>query len=77
MDQAIATAVRLGAVGVSVNHALIDDAVAEAARRRGLALFTWTVNDVKEARRMRALGVGALCSDFPEHVEQAYRRPLR
>ncbi len=77
VDRAIATAVRLGAVGVSINHALIDDSVAESAARRGLALFTWTVNSAAEARRMRALGVSALCSDFPDRVERAYRRPLR
>lgn len=77
VDRAIATAVRLGAVGVSVNHALIDAEVADSAARRGLALFTWTVNEAKEARRLRDLGVAALCSDFPDRVERAYRRPLR
>lgn len=41
---------------------------AEAARivtERGLRLCTWTVNDIEEAKRLIAMGVAGITTDFP------------
>lgn len=41
------------------------ESVAEA-RRLGLKVGAWTVNDPKEMRRLSALGVDAICTDKPD-----------
>ena len=69
----IARAARLGLAGVSLERSLIDAPVARSARAAGLALATWTVNHPAQARRLRALGVDAICSDDPARLEPAVR----
>lgn len=46
---------------------------AEAARRAGLRLITWTVNSPRVLRRILDLGVDAVVSDFPDLVLAAVR----
>ena len=61
-------AVRLGASGVSVGHALATEELTEQARRRGLRVATWTVNESADLARVRAAGVDAICGDFPDRI---------
>ncbi len=44
-----------------VNHRLVDD-----AHRRGLAVNTWTVNEVSRMRKLIDLGIDGIVSDHPE-----------
>ena len=39
-----------------------------AAHAAGLAVLAWTVNDLATARRLRTLGVDALCTDAPDEL---------
>jgi glycerophosphoryl diester phosphodiesterase len=41
------------------------------AREAGLGVVAWTVNDPGDIRRMIALGVDGIMSDWPERVAQA------
>ncbi|MFO7631868.1 MAG: glycerophosphodiester phosphodiesterase family protein [Caldilinea sp.] len=51
------------------HHALIDAGYMEWARALpGVAVNTWTVNDVEEARRLAALGVDVIMSDVPDQI---------
>lgn len=68
VDAAIREAVRLGAAGISLQHSLVTPRVVRDARRRGLSVYTWTVNDRRVARAMIAADVDAVCSDFPERT---------
>jgi glycerophosphoryl diester phosphodiesterase len=56
---------RLGATGASFFPEDIDEGVVEAARERGLAVYTGTVNDGAGALRVIRAGVEAVISDEP------------
>jgi len=63
---ALALAADLGAACIIPSRRCVDAALVEAAHARGLGAWVWTVNDVEEMRRLLALGVDALVSDYPE-----------
>ena len=56
----------LGAATVHLSWPLAVDSVIEQARRRGLTVLTWTVNDLDDMCRLARAGVGGIISDFPE-----------
>jgi glycerophosphoryl diester phosphodiesterase len=45
------------------NHAIVDARMVDDVHRAGARLLTWTVNEVREARRLRAIGVDGICTD--------------
>lgn len=47
---------------------LIDAELVEAVHRMGGELIAWTVNDEVLGRRLRDLGVDALCGNYPERL---------
>jgi glycerophosphoryl diester phosphodiesterase len=63
---AVARTVELGAAAVGFNHRLLDADVTAAARRAGLVLATWTVNEEADLRRVIALGVDVVITDRPD-----------
>ena len=70
-DEALfAVAAELRATAVALFAGAVDGAVARRCAAAGLGLVAWTVNDVGEARRLRELGVMALCSDVPATIRQ-------
>jgi glycerophosphoryl diester phosphodiesterase len=72
---AFETAVRAGFAGLSLERSLVDERTVERARRRGLAVYTWTVNTAAEVARVAAAGVDALCSDDAAAALAALRGP--
>ena len=65
----IALCQQLGELGSSllnVNHELITAEFAYEIRRRGIALWCWTVDDLARMREMRAFGVQGITSNYPE-----------
>jgi len=50
---------------------LIDDQLVAAVHRSGGELIAWTVNTAAAAVRLSALGVDALCGNFPERLRVA------
>lgn len=52
---------------------LIDQALVDAARARGIDVIAWTVNGVEEARRLARLGVAAVCGNDPDDLGIAVR----
>ncbi|MGH7309763.1 MAG: glycerophosphodiester phosphodiesterase, partial [Candidatus Rokuibacteriota bacterium] len=63
---AVTRAVELGAAAVGFNHRLVDADVTTAARRAGLVLAAWTVNEEADLRRVISLGVDIVISDRPD-----------
>ena len=64
---------QLGALGSSllnVNHQLITAEFAYEVRRRGIALWCWTVDDVVRMREMKAFGVQGITSNYPERFAE-------
>jgi glycerophosphoryl diester phosphodiesterase len=49
----------------------LNPAKAAAARRLGLKLIPWTVNEPADIRRMLELGVDGVISDYPDRVRKA------
>lgn len=47
---------------------LVSDDLVDAARGRGLRVYTWTVNDESEIGRVAAAGVDGIISDFPDRL---------
>jgi len=64
-DGLFAVARELGAKGVALFAGGIDAGVARRCEEEELELVAWTVNEVEEARRLREVGVAAVCTDVP------------
>ena len=65
----IALCQQLGVLGSSllnVNHELITAEFAYQIRRRGIALWCWTVDDIERMCEMTAYGVQGITSNYPE-----------
>jgi glycerophosphoryl diester phosphodiesterase len=60
----------LEARSVHPQWTLVDAAVVEQARARGLAVIVWTVNDPAAIAQLAALGVDGIISDYPERLRQ-------
>lgn len=63
-----ARAAALGAAAVHPLWSLVDAAVVVEARRRGLRLNVWTVNQPDAIAALAQLGVDGIISDFPERL---------
>jgi glycerophosphoryl diester phosphodiesterase len=73
VDAAISLAVRGGFAAVSLDHSLVDGDAVLRAKRRGLSVYTWTVNERADIERTWQAGVDAICSDVPELVRATIR----
>jgi glycerophosphoryl diester phosphodiesterase len=47
---------------------LIDDDLAHRAHDAGIEVIAWTVNERRDAERLAAIGVDALCGNYPERL---------
>ena len=70
---AIGPARRVGATVLAPWHERINRRMMRRARKAGLGVVAWTVNDPGDIRRMIELGVDGIMSDWPERVAQALR----
>jgi glycerophosphoryl diester phosphodiesterase len=74
-----AEAVRLtreaGAAWLGINHRLLDADVVAAARRAGVGVAAWTVNQEADIRRVLDLGVDVVISDRPDLALRLTGRP--
>ena len=66
-----AFALSLNAQGVSVFFPRVDAGVVRQAHLRKLFLYTWTVNEAKDMRRLRDCGVDAITTDYPDRLRAA------
>jgi glycerophosphoryl diester phosphodiesterase len=57
---------RLDVDGLSVNTEVLSDRLIRAARRRGKALYAWTVDDPRTMVRLIERGVGGIVTNAPE-----------
>lgn len=47
---------------------LVNEALVQACKQKGMLLIPWTVNDTATATRLKALGVDGLITDYPDRV---------
>ena len=57
--------------GLDVNNEGLDASFAKAVKAAGLGLHVWTVDDPKEARRCRDLGVDSITTNKPAEIRKA------
>jgi glycerophosphoryl diester phosphodiesterase len=50
----------------SPDYQLVDEAFISEAHKRGIKVIPWTVNEPEEMRRLTALGVDGLITDYPD-----------
>lgn len=62
------SALELGASVLSVSSEFVDARLVNDAHQRGLQLWVYTVNDIEEMRALRALGVDAVFTDYPDRA---------
>lgn len=61
-----ACAVQLGAASLNVDAEFADARLVADAHVHGIRVYAYTVNDVSEMRRLQALGVDGVFTDYPE-----------
>lgn len=49
----------------SPHHSLVNEALVKACKLKGMKLVPWTVNDLATMKKLRALGVDGIISDYP------------
>jgi len=60
-----------GATALWQEQSLIDAPLVDSLHRAGFRIYAWTVNDPDDMRRLLALQVDGLCSNFPDVVRRA------
>jgi glycerophosphoryl diester phosphodiesterase len=64
----------LGVDAVWAYHPIITPRLVEAARKVGVELIAWTVDDAERMRELLAMGVDGICSNDPRLFEVAERQ---
>ncbi|MFD0863540.1 glycerophosphodiester phosphodiesterase [Sungkyunkwania multivorans] len=67
---AIDVAKELNAFSIHPNHRFLTKGNVKAIQSEGYKIYTWTVNDPADIQRMRALGVEAIITDYPERLRE-------
>ncbi len=60
----------LGCRAVAANHLFMRREIVSESEKTGLFSCCWTVNDVRRAEKLAAMGVGGLITDFPDILER-------
>jgi glycerophosphoryl diester phosphodiesterase len=58
----------IDASGIAPHHSLISERAAEFFHLNKLPIFAWTVNNLKEARKLATLGVAGIITDKPREM---------
>jgi glycerophosphoryl diester phosphodiesterase len=63
----------------SPHYSLVNEALVTECHKRNIKLIPWTVNTVEEMKKMKALGVDGIITDYPNYFEQLgpSKSPLR
>lgn len=73
MPSAVARAVSAGAGTILPRANRVTAKLIAEARRHNLKVVTWTVNDAKQMKRLMALGVDGIMSNFPDRLAAMVR----
>jgi len=73
-EDSLERALRLEPHSISVPYLLVTPEIIDKAHRAGVEVWAWTVNSVRVARDLAALGVDAIKTDRPRLLAQALSR---
>jgi len=68
VEQAIHWADQLSAKAIHPHFSLLTEDNCREAQEKGYAIFTWTVNEEDDIRRVKALGINGIISDYPNRL---------
>ena len=60
---------KMGAYFVMMWSKLVRKSIIEDAHKRGLKVFSYTINTKNEAKRMKALGIDGIPSNYPDRIK--------
>ena len=72
--EAVRWAKDLGATDLGMDHRIVDAAVVAEARKAGIRLSVWTVNEETDLYRMITLGVDVVMTDRPDLAKRLLGR---
>lgn len=65
----------LGYDGIAVHHSMLSAASVDSIKQLGLGVFTWTVDELEDMKKMIDAGVNGIITDSPDilidHIESA------
>jgi glycerophosphoryl diester phosphodiesterase len=67
----------MGCSWLMPHYSLVTPALMRRARKRGLKVSVWTVNDLTEADRLAQLQVDCIITDYPTSFVSHFRRSPR
>ena len=67
----IQEAKKAGIDGLDVHYAGVENNFADKVRQAGQKLYTWTVDNVTEAKRLADLGVSGITTNKPDVISKA------
>ena len=50
----------------SPNHTMVDEDMVKQCHEKGMKIIPWTVNDKKQIKKLRKMGVDGIITDFPD-----------
>ena len=67
--EALAVAAELNAEAINPNHTQLNEENVSKIHQAGYKVYTWTVNDPVEFKRLVSIGVDGVFSDFPDKMK--------
>lgn len=59
---------KINAYSIHINRKLVNQCVINEAHQNNFKIFVWTVNDPKEIKELKEMGVDGIFSDFPDRI---------
>src|SRR6187402_1078137 len=56
----------------SPNHNLVDEDLVKQCHDKGMKVIPWTVNDVKQFKKLKKLGIDGVITDYPDKIKDQY-----
>ena len=53
----------------SPNHTLVDDKLVKQCHDKGMKIIPWTVNDTKQFKKLKKLGIDGVITDYPDKIK--------
>ncbi len=60
-------------LGTQANEEVIDSGFVKRLRKEELSFHCWTINEIKQARHFRDLGVDSITTDFPKKIRDGLK----
>ena len=53
----------------SPNHTLVDEKLVKQCHDKGIKIIPWTVNDEKQFKKLKKLGIDGVITDYPDKIK--------